>query len=69
VGVTVLFLPTYSLDLNPMEYSWAHMKKWLRDSVSHLCSVYFAIMEYFDVLGHVINQLFDGFTHISDFAR
>jgi transposase len=32
-GINVLFLPTYSPDLNPIETSWANMKQWLCDNV------------------------------------
>ena len=31
--INVLFLPTYSPDLNPIETSWANLKVWLRDNV------------------------------------
>lgn len=29
-GFTVIFLPKYSPDLNPIEYFWANIKNWLR---------------------------------------
>jgi len=32
-GINVLFLPTYSPDLNPIETSWANLKQWLRDNI------------------------------------
>ena len=69
-GVTVLFLPTYSPDLNPLENSWVNMERWLCDNVSYLYSFHFAIIDlhYFGILDHVIKQLFDEFTHISDFV-
>ncbi|MDR2855907.1 MAG: transposase [Methanomicrobiales archaeon] len=39
VGVEILFLPTYSPDLNPIEKSWANMKRWLRDNISPCLSI------------------------------
>jgi transposase len=29
-GVTVLFLPPYSPELNPIEHTWSTLKAWLR---------------------------------------
>jgi transposase len=66
-GVKVLFLPTYSPDLNPIEVSWANMKRWLRDNSSRFWSVHFAIMDYFSISDRMIEQQFDGFIHLSDF--
>jgi transposase len=67
-GVKLLFLPTYSPDLNPIEVSWANMKRWLRDNFSRFWSFHFAIMDYFGILDHMIEHLFDGFTPISNFV-
>jgi transposase len=33
-SVRLLFLPPYSPDFNPIEKTWAHLKKWLRDNAS-----------------------------------
>ena len=30
VGCSIIFLPPYSPDLNPIEKFWAHMKRWIR---------------------------------------
>ena len=48
-GVGLIFLPPYSPDLNPIEKSWANMKRWLRDNLSSFHSVEPAIYEYFSV--------------------
>jgi transposase len=46
-GVDLIFLPAYSPDLNPIEKSWANMKRWLRSNLQHFHSVDLAICEYF----------------------
>lgn len=46
-GVFVLFLPTYSPDLNLIEPSWANFKFWLCDNLAKYPSLDFAIMAYF----------------------
>ena len=47
-GVYVLFLPTYSPDFNPIEHSWANLKRWLIDHLHRFTSIDFAIEHYFD---------------------
>ena len=66
-GVNLLFLPTYSPDLNPIEISWANMKRWLRDNLSRFCSAHFAIMDYFDLSDCMMKELFNWFTELSNF--
>lgn len=44
--VNVLFLPAYSPDFNPIEQSWANMKKWLRSN-GPFSSIDWAIYAYF----------------------
>ena len=46
-GVSVLFLPPYSPDLNPIEKSWANFKRWLIDNRSRFPSLDFAVDCYF----------------------
>jgi transposase len=46
--LALLFLPPYSPDLNPIEKSWANMKKHLRDAISHFESINDAVYNYFD---------------------
>jgi transposase len=50
-NVFVLFLPPYSPEFNPIEKSWANLKRWLKDNISHFPSLEFAVEWYFD-LGH-----------------
>jgi transposase len=49
-GVKLLFLPPYSPDFNPIEKSWANLKKWLKDHVSSFVDLAVAILHYFCVL-------------------
>ena len=44
---TILFLPPYSPDLNPIEKKWANLKKWLRKNSKLFNSFFDAIMSYF----------------------
>jgi transposase len=46
-GVFLLFLPPYSPDFNPIEKSWANLKKWLRKNLKFFPSLDFAIYYYF----------------------
>jgi len=45
-GVAVLFLPPYSPELNPIEKSWANLKRWLKDNLVRFPSIDFAVEWY-----------------------
>jgi len=45
--VRLLFLPPYSPDYNPIEKSWANMKRYLRGNLQDYKSVDSAIYDYF----------------------
>jgi transposase len=47
--IRLLFLPPYSPDYNPIEKSWANMKRFLRDNIQKFQSLSNAIYEYFQV--------------------
>jgi transposase len=47
--VRLLFLPPYSPDYNPIEQSWANMKRFLCDNLQNFLSVDGAIYDYFCV--------------------
>lgn len=51
-GVFLLFLPPYSPELNPIEKSWANLKRWLVDNLHRFPSLDFAIEFYFGVYGY-----------------
>jgi transposase len=46
-GVFVLFLPPYSPELNPIEHSWANLKRGQKDNLARFKSLDFAIEWYF----------------------
>jgi transposase len=35
IGCKRIFLPPYSPDVNPIEKSWANMKRWMKKKISH----------------------------------
>ena len=45
---TVIFLPPYSPDLNPIEKFWARMKLWLRNHLSSFDSFSDALFSFFN---------------------
>jgi len=45
--VRILFLPPYSPDYNPIEKSWANMKRFLRDNLRDFFMVGLLLYEYF----------------------
>jgi transposase len=50
--VRLLFLPPYSPDYNPIEKTWANMKRNLRNNLQGFQSLDSAICDYFDVSGN-----------------
>lgn len=45
--VRLLFLPPYSPDYNPIEHSWANMKRFLRNYSKNYDSIDSAVLSYF----------------------
>ena len=45
----LLFLPPYSPDYNPMEKTWANMKRFLKNNLQDYESIDSAIYDYFGV--------------------
>jgi transposase len=48
LGYILIFLPPYSPDKNPIEHSWANMKKWLRKNASGYSTIQEAVYAYFE---------------------
>ena len=48
-GCSVIFLPPYSPDLNPIETEWANLKTFIRNYGSDFLSISLAITHYFKV--------------------
>jgi transposase len=49
--VRLLFLPPYSPDYNPIEKTWANMKRFLSNNLKDFHSVVSGIYNYFKVIG------------------
>ena len=49
-GCSVIFLPPYSPDLNPIENEWANLKSFIRNYGSQFRSISLAIAHYFKVV-------------------
>lgn len=50
-GVNLLFLPPYSPDFNPIEHTWANLKRWIADNVARFKLLAAAIDEFiYDVI-------------------
>jgi len=47
--VTIIFLPPYSPDYNPIEHVWANLKRFLRNTKQQFHSIHYAIYWYFAV--------------------
>lgn len=48
VGCSIIFLPPYSPDLNPIEKFWANMKKWIRGQINKFDELYEALVAFFN---------------------
>ena len=48
VGCSIIFLPPYSPDLNPIEKFWAHMKRWIRAKISDIRPVCDLAISFFE---------------------
>ena len=47
VGCSLIFLPPYSPDLNPIEKFWANMKRWIKNHISEFTELYSALLHFF----------------------
>jgi transposase len=49
VGCSIIFLPPYSPDLNPIEKFWANMKRWIKQQIGAYSELYSIICAFFSV--------------------
>jgi transposase len=47
VGCTLIFLPPYSPDLNPIEKFWANMKRWIKNKINEFNTLYDSLSFFF----------------------
>ncbi len=47
---TLIFLPPYSPNLNPIEKFWSNMKRWIKQKIHFFQGVYSAITSFFKLL-------------------
>ena len=47
VGCTIIFLPPYSPDLNPIEKFWANLKQWVKNNIYQFNKLYDALINFF----------------------
>ena len=47
-GCTLIFLPPYSPDLNPIEKFWANMKRWIKAKMTHFDTLYDTLVRFFN---------------------
>lgn len=48
VGCRLIFLPPYSPDLNPIEKFWGNMKRWIKDNIHLVDSLYMSLGRFFN---------------------
>jgi transposase len=49
VGCTILYLPPYSPDCNPIEKFWANMKRWIKQRIMNFEQLFDALIEFFQI--------------------
>jgi len=48
VGCRVIFLPAYSPDFNPIEHTWANLKRFIRNYMRNYTTLNLAVLAFFD---------------------